>query len=73
MMISAGFDAHRGDDMGRLNLVEFDFAWITRKLCGIADRHAEGRIVSTLEGGYDLQALARSVTVHVKSFLGDHH
>ena len=73
VMISAGFDAHRDDDMANLRLLEFDFAWITRRLCRIADRFAGGRVVSTLEGGYDLPSLARSVTVHIKSFLGDHH
>jgi len=73
VMISAGFDAHREDDMAHLRLLEFDFAWITRRMCDIADRFAGGRVVSTLEGGYDLPSLARSVTVHIKSFLGDHH
>jgi acetoin utilization deacetylase AcuC-like enzyme len=72
VMISAGFDAHREDDMAHLRLLEFDYAWITRRLCDIADRHADGRVVSTLEGGYSLDALARSVVVHLKSFLGDH-
>ena len=72
VMISAGFDAHREDDMANLRLMEFDYAWITRRLCELADRHAGGRVVSTLEGGYSLQALARSVAVHIKSFLGEH-
>lgn len=73
VIISAGFDGHRDDDMAHFNLMEFDYAWITRRLCEIADRHSKGRVVSSLEGGYDLQALARSVAVHLKSFLGDHH
>lgn len=73
VMISAGFDAHAEDDIANLNLREFDYAWITRRLCDIADRHCGGRVVSVLEGGYSLPALARSVAVHIKSFLGDHH
>ena len=72
IMISAGFDAHREDDMAHLNLMEFDYAWITRRLGELADRHAAGRVVSVLEGGYNTDALARSVAVHIKSFLGDH-
>ncbi len=66
VMISAGFDAHREDDMGQLGLVETDYAWITRQLVDLADRHAKGRIVSTLEGGYSLSALARSVVAHLR-------
>lgn len=73
VMISAGFDAHAEDDMAHMNLREFDYAWITRRLCDIADRHCDGKVVSTLEGGYSLPALARSVAVHIKAFLGDHH
>jgi len=67
IFISAGFDAHREDDMGQLGLVEADYAYITRRLMEVADRHCAGRIVSTLEGGYSLSALARSVGVHVKT------
>jgi acetoin utilization deacetylase AcuC-like enzyme len=66
LFISAGFDGHREDDMGNLGWVEADYAWITRELKGVADRHAQGRIVSTLEGGYDLSALARSVAAHLR-------
>lgn len=69
IMISAGFDAHREDDMGQFNLLEEDYTWITDQLVRIADRHAEGRIVSSLEGGYNLLALARSVTAHIESLL----
>lgn len=72
VMISAGFDAHVEDDMSSLKLREADYAWITRRLCEVADHHAEGRIVSALEGGYALDALGRSVAVHIKAFLGDH-
>ena len=66
MIISAGFDAHREDDLGQLGLVEADYEWITRRLVDVAQRHAQGRIVSCLEGGYNLSALARSVAAHVR-------
>jgi acetoin utilization deacetylase AcuC-like enzyme len=65
IFISAGFDAHRLDPLANVNLVEDDFAWITSKICEAADRHAAGRVVSTLEGGYDLDALAASVHAHL--------
>ncbi len=65
MLISAGFDAHRLDPLANLNLVADDYAWITARLVEIADRHAKGRIVSSLEGGYSLTALRESVAVHV--------
>ncbi len=67
IFISAGFDAHREDDLGQLGLVEQDYAWITQRLRGIARQHAKGRIVSCLEGGYNLGALARSVEAHVRA------
>lgn len=66
IFISAGFDAHREDDMGQLGLVEQDFAWITSRVKDVARRHAKGRIVSCLEGGYHLGALARSVEAHIR-------
>jgi acetoin utilization deacetylase AcuC-like enzyme len=66
IFISAGFDAHREDDMGQMGLVEADYAWITRQLMTVANETAEGRIVSCLEGGYNLSALARSVVAHLK-------
>lgn len=66
LFISAGFDAHREDDLGQMRLVEDDYAWITARLVECADRFAEGRIVSCLEGGYNLSALGRSVVAHVK-------
>ncbi|OYU73296.1 MAG: deacetylase, partial [Burkholderiales bacterium PBB5] len=66
VFISAGFDAHREDDMGQMGLVEADYEWITRRLKDLADRHAGGRIVSCLEGGYALSAMARSVVAHVR-------
>ncbi len=70
IFISAGFDAHREDDLGQLGLVEADYAWITRQLVDVAERHAQGRIVSCLEGGYALGALARSVAAHVRVLAG---
>jgi acetoin utilization deacetylase AcuC-like enzyme len=70
IFISAGFDAHREDDLGRLGLVEADYEWITRRIKEVADRHAEGRIVSCLEGGYALGALARSVAAHLRVLAG---
>ena len=70
IFISAGFDAHVEDDMASLRFTENDYAWITRELKGIADKHAQGRIVSVLEGGYALSALGRSVVAHIKA-LGD--
>ncbi len=66
IFISAGFDAHREDDLGQLGLVESDYEWITQRIKAVADRHAKGRIVSCLEGGYALNALARSVAVHLR-------
>jgi acetoin utilization deacetylase AcuC-like enzyme len=66
IVISAGFDAHRDDDMSQLMWTEADYAWITQQLVDVAQRHCHGRIVSTLEGGYDLPSLARSVLAHVK-------
>lgn len=66
IFISAGFDAHREDDMGQLGLVEADYAWITRQVMNIAKEYSQERIVSCLEGGYNLSALARSVVAHLK-------
>lgn len=69
VIISAGFDAHMRDPLANLNLVEADFAWATQKLLDMADRHCGGRLVSVLEGGYDLQGLARSVAAHVETLM----
>jgi acetoin utilization deacetylase AcuC-like enzyme len=66
IFISAGFDAHREDLLGGMALVEADYAWMTRELKDVASRHAEGRIVSMLEGGYNLSALGRSAVAHVR-------
>jgi acetoin utilization deacetylase AcuC-like enzyme len=69
ILVSAGFDAHRADPLASLNLVEADFAWATQQLAEVAHKQCEGRLVSMLEGGYDLTALARSVAVHVKTLM----
>ena len=69
ILISAGFDAHWLDPLGSLNLDEADYAWVTAELCRLADRHAKGRVVSTLEGGYDLDALGASAAAHVKALM----
>ena len=66
IFVSAGFDAHRDDDLGQLRLNEQDYGWITGRIVEVARRHAKGRIVSMLEGGYNLDALARSVEEHVR-------
>jgi acetoin utilization deacetylase AcuC-like enzyme len=66
LFISAGFDAHREDDMAQMGLLEADYAWLTRQVMDVAAQHAQGRIVSCLEGGYALSALDRSVVAHIK-------
>jgi acetoin utilization deacetylase AcuC-like enzyme len=70
VIISAGFDAHRLDPLGGLNLVEADYAWATRRLMAIAQKSCEGRVVSLLEGGYDLIGLSRSAAAHVAALMG---
>jgi acetoin utilization deacetylase AcuC-like enzyme len=69
IVISAGFDAHMRDPLANLNLAEEDFAWVTQKLMETADKHAAGRVVSVLEGGYDLEGLSKSVAAHVKTLM----
>jgi acetoin utilization deacetylase AcuC-like enzyme len=69
IVISAGFDAHRRDPLANLNLLEADFDWATRKLMDIADARAGGRIVSVLEGGYDLEGLSQSAAAHVAALM----
>jgi acetoin utilization deacetylase AcuC-like enzyme len=66
VIVSAGFDAHAADPLANLEWTEADFAWLTERLCDLADAHAGGRVVSTLEGGYDLKALAASTAAHVQ-------
>jgi acetoin utilization deacetylase AcuC-like enzyme len=69
LIISAGFDAHTRDPLANLNLVEADYSWVTKKLMEVADTSAKGRVVSLLEGGYDLQGLSRSVAAHVSALM----
>jgi acetoin utilization deacetylase AcuC-like enzyme len=70
LLVSAGFDAHVRDPLAQLRLVEADFAWVTDKLLEAAAKHCGGRLVSTLEGGYDLDALASSTAIHVETLMG---
>jgi acetoin utilization deacetylase AcuC-like enzyme len=69
VIVSAGFDAHRADPLAQLDVETEDFVWLTEELLAIADRHAKGRLVSVLEGGYDLAALAESAATHVQSLM----
>jgi acetoin utilization deacetylase AcuC-like enzyme len=69
VLISAGFDAHRSDPLAQLMLEEADYVWVTEQLLEIALRHAQGRIVSTLEGGYDLTALGISAAAHLRALM----
>ena len=73
LFISAGFDAHAADPLADLRLSGTDYAWVTKEACAVADRHARGRIVSTLEGGYDLPALATSAAAHIEALMGRGH
>jgi Deacetylases, including yeast histone deacetylase and acetoin utilization protein len=70
VFVSAGFDAHRDDPLAYLKLEDEDYRWVTEKLMEVADRHAEGRVVSTLEGGYNVEALGRCVVEHVSALAG---
>ena len=67
--MSAGFDAHQLDPLAALNLQEQDFQWITQQIVSIANRYSQGRVVSTLEGGYDLEGLARSAQAHIEALV----
>jgi acetoin utilization deacetylase AcuC-like enzyme len=69
LIISAGFDAHARDPLAQLRLREPDFGWLTEELCAVANRQCEGRVVSLLEGGYDLDALASSTAAHVRALM----
>ena len=69
LIVSAGFDAHRRDPLAQLNVETADFVWLTEELLAIADRHAQGRVVSVLEGGYDLDALAEAASAHVRALV----
>lgn len=66
ILVSAGFDAHAADPLAQMELLASDFAWVTERLCDLADAHCGGKLVSCLEGGYDLDALAESVAAHVR-------
>ena len=66
ILVSAGFDAHRDDPLAHINLDEGDFAWVTAEITALAEQFSQGRIVSTLEGGYDLPALADSTLAHLE-------
>ncbi|OOC09885.1 histone deacetylase family protein [Thioalkalivibrio halophilus] len=70
VLVSAGFDAHREDELSRLALSEDDYAWITARIVELAERHAQGRVVSMLEGGYALHALGRSAVAHMRELGG---
>src|SRR5688572_15518479 len=70
VFFSAGFDAHADDPLAMLELVDEDYAWVTEQVKAVADRHASGRIVSMLEGGYSLSALGRSVAQHLRVLAG---
>jgi acetoin utilization deacetylase AcuC-like enzyme len=70
LLVSAGFDAHRADPLAQLELTADDYAWLTGRLMDVARDHARGRVVSTLEGGYDLTALAASAAAHVAALMG---
>jgi acetoin utilization deacetylase AcuC-like enzyme len=70
IFISAGFDAHQQDPLGGLNLVDDDYLWVTRLIADQADRYSDSRVVSMLEGGYNLDALVRSVKLHINGLLG---
>jgi len=70
LFVSAGFDAHRDDDISQLGWTDADYAWLSRRLVDLAEACAQGRMVSILEGGYDLPSLARCVDLHVRALLG---
>lgn len=72
IMVSAGFDAHVEDDMSGVSLTELDYRWVTERIVELAEAYADGRIVSSLEGGYDLSALGRSVEAHLRVLMGLH-
>jgi acetoin utilization deacetylase AcuC-like enzyme len=67
VFVSAGFDAHIDDPLADLRLVEDDYRWVTQFIVAVANQYAQGRVVSTLEGGYNLEALARSAAVHIET------
>lgn len=72
VFVSAGFDAHRDDDMSHVSLTDADFRWVSERIVEVADQFASGRIVSVLEGGYELKSLARCVETHIRVLMGLH-
>ena len=72
VFVSAGFDAHRDDDMSHVALTDADFKWVTERIVEVANQSASGRIVSVLEGGYELKSLARCVEIHIRVLMGLH-
>jgi len=70
IFVSAGFDAHRDDDMSYINLTDADFRWVTEQIVKVADVHSSGRVISALEGGYELHSLARCVESHIRILMG---
>ena len=70
ILISAGFDAHKADPLGAINLSTEFYSWMTERMLEAADKHAAGRLISVLEGGYDLDALASSVSAHLRTLTG---
>ena len=69
IFVSAGFDAHAEDPLAELRLIDDDYTWITELIVGLADQYAQGRVVSTLEGGYNVEALARSAARHIEALI----
>jgi acetoin utilization deacetylase AcuC-like enzyme len=69
LLVSAGFDAHADDPLAQLYFTDADYRWVTEKLMAVAERHAKGRLVSSLEGGYNLAALASSARAHVRALM----
>ena len=71
IIISAGFDAHESDPLAQLNVKTEDYGWVTREIMAVADRICDGRVVSSLEGGYDLHAVGESAAEHVRALMAD--
>jgi acetoin utilization deacetylase AcuC-like enzyme len=72
IFISAGFDAHRDDEMSYINMTDADFRWVTEQIVALAQDSASGRMISVLEGGYELRSLARCVEMHIRVLMGLH-
>ena len=72
VFVSAGFDAHRDDDMSQMSLIDSDYEWVSDRIMEVAGKFASGRVVSALEGGYELNSLARCVEIHARVLMGIH-